>query len=231
MNTTMGSGVLPQSNTLEDKINGIIIECLKTGEKLPPETKLSKELGVSRTALRESLSFFEASGIIVSKQGSGRYVQMPDVSAQIVDTWGILLKAKPDMLLDFLEIRSMLEINSLGKAIERADVSQLQYMGIQVKQMKKKAAKGEAFVHEDREFHKTLFQSTGNLMLEQLLTAFWNLFEKSELNKQHSDLVQVAEQHEKMLEAFTRKDLALLEDLMKEQFADARYRIAISLIS
>jgi len=218
-----------QSNVLEDRIIDMITERLQSGEKFPTETQLAKDLGVSRTALRETLSPFEASGIIVSKQGSGRYVQLPDVSVQIVDSWRILLRAKPDMLLSFLEIRSMLEISSLGKAIERADAAQLQHMGLQVRIMKKKAARGEAFVHEDREFHKTLFISTGNIMLEQLLTAFWDLFESSPLNKQHSDLVEVADKHERMLEAFTRKDLSQLENLMNDQFADARYRIVVAL--
>lgn len=219
----------PQASILEDKIIDIITERLQSGEKFPTETQLAKSFGVSRTALRETLSQFEASGMIVSQQGSGRYVQIPDVSVQIADTWRIILRAKPDMLLDFLEIRSMLEICSLGKAIERADIAQLQHMGLQVRAMKKKAARGEAFVHEDREFHKTMFESTGNIMLEQLLTAFWDLFETSPLNKQHSDLVEVANKHERMLEAFTRKDLSLLENLMNDQFADARYRIVVSL--
>lgn len=220
---------VPRQSSLENALIDIITECLKTGEKFPTEAQLEKELGVSRTALRETLSSFEASGMIKSRQGSGRCVQIPDVSVQIVDTWRILLHVKPDMLLDFLEIRSMLEIGSLGKAMERADAAQLKHMDEQVRLMKDKAACGEAFVQEDREFHKILFLSTGNTMLEQLLTAFWDLFELSPLNKQHSNLVEVAEKHGRMLEAFARKDLALMESLMKDLFADARYRIVVAL--
>lgn len=216
--------------TLKEKIVELITEHLISKEKLPPEKELMQRFGVSRTSLRETLSAFESSGIIVSRQGSGRYVQIPDVSKQIVDTWSIVLQSKPSMLLELLEIRSMLEINSLPKAMERISTEQLQYLGLQVETMKEKAAMGEPFVTEDRQFHKTLFASTNNLFLEQLLTTFWDLFEKSETNKRHEDLEKVALQHEKMLEAFAKQDLPLLSNLFQEQFSDARYQIMKSLI-
>jgi DNA-binding FadR family transcriptional regulator len=212
-------------NSLKENIIDTITLCLQTGDKFPSEIQLVKDLGVSRPALREALSSFEASGVITSLQGSGRYVQMPDISEQLGDIWGILLRAKPELLMDFLEIRSILEINSLEKAMSRIDTMQLRHMDEQVRLMKEKAARGEPFVTEDSEFHKTLFESTGNILLQQLLTTFWYLFSTSHINTIHSDLVKVAAQHEKMFEALTRQNLPLLETLMKEQFADARYRI------
>ncbi|MDR1418814.1 MAG: FCD domain-containing protein [Treponema sp.] len=217
---------MPVERSLKEKTMDIITICLQKGSKFPSEAQLAKEFCVSRTALREVLSPFEASGIITSQQGSGRYVQMPDISEQIADIWGILLRAKPGLLMDFLEIRSILEINSLKKAISRVDAMQLRHLGEQVHIMKQKAARGEAFVTEDSKFHRTLFESTGNVLLQQLLTTFWNLFSTSHINKIHSDLVKVASQHEKIYAAVIRQDLPLLKTLMKEQFADARYRIA-----
>lgn len=217
--------------TLKEQIAELIVKHLQTDEKLPPEKDLMDMFGVSRTALREALSSYESSGIIVSKQGSGRYVQIPDVSKQIVDTWSIILHTKPSLLLELLEIRSILEINSLPKAMERISTDQLQYLGMQVALMKEKASRGEPFIENDRLFHKTLFESTNNIFLEQLLTTFWDLFESSDINKQHEDLIMVALQHEKMLKAFAKQDLPLLTELFQEQFNDARYRIMIALVS
>jgi GntR family transcriptional repressor for pyruvate dehydrogenase complex len=216
---------MPAEKSLKEKIMDIITVCLQTGDKFPAEIQLANELGVGRPAIREVLYSFEASGILSSLQGSGRYVQMPDISEQLGEIWGILLRAKPELLLDFLEIRMLLEINSLEKAMTRIDGTKLRHMGEQVHIMKQKAALGEAFVTEDSEFHKTLFESTGNSLLQQLLTTFWYLFSTSHINTIHSDLVEVACQHEKIYEALIRQNLPLLETLMKEQFADARYRI------
>ena len=218
------------TQTLKEKITNLITNCLRTGEKLPTERMLVRELGVSRTALRESLSVFEANGMITSQQGSGRYVQMPDISIQIINTWSIVVRANPAMLLDFLEIRSILEIHSLPKAVSCANVAQIQNLGTQVNAMIDNASRGESFVREDREFHRTLFESTGNILLEQLLISFWDLFDYFDIERAHSDLQTVALHHQKMLQAFTRQDISLLTELMQDQFADARARIMVSIL-
>lgn len=181
----------------ENKLIDMIVEHLQTGKKFPTENQLIKDLEISRTTLRELLSYYKATGIITSQQGSGRYIEMPDISKQIANTWRILVRAKPSLLMDFLEVRSILELNSLGKAMQRIDLEQLQYMGEQVRIMKEKAEMGQAFVEQDGEFHKTLFRVTGNVFLEQLLTAFWELFADSPIEKNHEDLTTVAYQHGK----------------------------------
>lgn len=216
---------------LEEKITELISERLDSGGKLPTEKQMVEDFGVSRAALRETLSIFEASGVITTLQGSGRYVQMPNVSAQLADTWAILLRAKPQILTELLEIRALLEINSLPKAVERVTINQLQDLGQQAATMKDKASRNEEFVEEDRKFHRILFDATGNLLLEQLMTAFWDLYVKSKVEPRHDDLMEVADQHRKILDALAKHDLPLLTKLMTEQFADARYRIVVSLMN
>lgn len=214
---------------IEERIIDLIVGRLESGEKLPPEKQLAADLGVSRAALREVLSAFEASGIVVALQGSGRYVQMPDISSQITDGWAILLRAKPMLLIELLEIRSVLEIGFLPKAIERIDIKVTQMLRELVDRMNEKANKGEAFVEEDQEFHRILFFSTGNILLEQLLKAFWDLYEQSNAIRKHTDLKNIAMKHQQMLEAILKQNTEQAIALMKEQFADARYRISMSL--
>jgi GntR family transcriptional repressor for pyruvate dehydrogenase complex len=218
------------SQLLKERITSLITQCLRTGEKLPTERQMVKALGVSRTALREALSVFEGNGMIVSQKGSGRYVRMPDISISIINTWSIVIRANPSMLLDFLEIRSILEIHSLPKAVERANVEQIRNMDRQVQLMIEKSKRGESFEQEDREFHRTLFESTRNILLEQLLNSFWELFCSFEIERKHLELESVALQHQKILQAFTRQDVPLLTKLMQEQFADARLRIMNAII-
>lgn len=220
----------PGPSPLKERIAELITQCLRTGEKLPTERQMVKEFGVSRTALREALSVFEANGMIAAQQGSGRYVQMPDISISIINTWSIVVRANPAMLLEFFEIRGLLELHSLPQAVERANLEQIRNMDRQVQFMLEKGKRGEPFVREDREFHRTLFKSTGNILLEQLLTSFWDLFDYFDIDRVHSDLESVAIQHQLMLHAFTRKDVPLLIDLMNDQIADARLRIMNSII-
>ncbi len=44
------------------------------GDKIPPERKLSEELGVSRTVIREAMVYLELIGIATIKKGAGVYV-------------------------------------------------------------------------------------------------------------------------------------------------------------
>jgi DNA-binding FadR family transcriptional regulator len=187
------------------------------------------DLGVSRTMLREVLSSFETSGIIIPRQGSGRYPCIPDVSAHIVDMWSIVLRVDPAFMLDLLEIRSILEINSLPKAIEHVSVEQLKTLSALVQEMERLAKVGQTFVSQDRKFHLTIYESLHNLPLQQLVSAFWDLFQRAKLGIHHEALEETAHQHREMIEALTRKDLDRLASVTRRQLADARYRIVVAL--
>lgn len=216
--------------TLKEKVEKMIVEHMGTGEKLPTEKEMVEQFGVSRTTLREALSAYEASGIITSQQGSGRYVQVPTLGGQIVDIWSLMLEANPSKLLELLEVRRILEIYSLPQAMQSITMEQLHDLKLQVTSMKERAARGKTFALDDREFHRILFSSTNNSLLEQLLTSFWDLYESSHIESYHDQLIPLAAQHEDILNAFAKNDLALVKKLMNEQFTDARYRIVVALM-
>ncbi|TCS83006.1 GntR family transcriptional regulator [Tepidibacillus fermentans] len=48
---------------------------LKTGQRLPSEFELSKELGISRATLREALRILEDENVIIRKQGIGTFIK------------------------------------------------------------------------------------------------------------------------------------------------------------
>jgi len=219
------------ANSLEERILEKIVRSLKSGEKLPSEKQLAAEFGVSRTMIREAFSAFEASGVVVALQGSGRYAQMPDVSGQIADGWTILIRAKPELLLELLEIRVVLELGFLPKAIDRLDLEKTRELRRLVEAMLEKSSRGEAFVHEDREFHRILLSSAGNVLLEQLLKAFWDLYEQSNIVRNHPNLQTVARTHQEILEAVVKKNVERATELMKQQFMDVRYHISMLLTS
>lgn len=215
--------------SLEERILEKIVGSLQSGEKLPTEKQMAEEFQVSRTMIREALSVFEANGIVIAQKGSGRYVQMPDVSGQITDGWKILIRSKPELLLELLEIRAVLELGFLPRAIDRLELHTIQKLKQLVDDMLRKSEQSEDFVHEDKEFHRLLFSGTDNILLEQLLKAFWDLYEESNAARNHQNLRQIAEVHRQLLEAIVRKNAEQAANLMKQQFEDARFRISMSL--
>lgn len=58
---------------VEEELEKLIKSC-KPGEKLPPESELAKQMGISRATLRESLQTFAERGMIISKHGVGTFV-------------------------------------------------------------------------------------------------------------------------------------------------------------
>lgn len=208
-------------------IMDLIVECLSSGKPLPSEKVLTEKLGVSRSRLRELLIEFEASGMIVATQGKGRIAQFPEVSNFILDGWSILLRARQESLLEFLEVRYILERGFLPSVIESLKLEDLQMLRDLVTRMEAKAKKNEVFKEEDQLFHRILYSRTKNIVLDQLLKTFWDLFEQTSEIHKSENLVESAELHKKLYEAILIQDSKEAEKLLEIQFNDVRERIKL----
>ncbi len=65
------------SRALHEQLSILISES-KSGDRLPSEPLLAKDLGVSRASLRETMRTFETRGLLQRKQGVGTFVIHPD---------------------------------------------------------------------------------------------------------------------------------------------------------
>src|ERR1019366_7298385 len=59
----------------EEILSAIVGDKLPEGHKLPSETGLASAFGVSRPIVREALSRLRADSVVISRRGSGSYVQ------------------------------------------------------------------------------------------------------------------------------------------------------------
>jgi GntR family transcriptional regulator len=57
--------------------------------RIPPETELAAELGVSRTTVRDALSRLEHEGAVVRRQGAGTFVNVPGlrIKTRLEEMW------------------------------------------------------------------------------------------------------------------------------------------------
>lgn len=70
-------GTLKPCHHSVKSIGGVLLEDIRKGRyrgKLPPETELAAELGISRTQLRDGLAILEQSGFITRRRGIGTVI-------------------------------------------------------------------------------------------------------------------------------------------------------------
>jgi GntR family transcriptional regulator, transcriptional repressor for pyruvate dehydrogenase complex len=83
---------------------------VRPGEKLPPETQLMTQFGVSRPTIREAFRILETEGLIVVRPGSrgGAQVMAPDQTAAARHV-GLLLQLQGTTIDDVYEARKIAE--------------------------------------------------------------------------------------------------------------------------
>jgi GntR family transcriptional regulator, transcriptional repressor for pyruvate dehydrogenase complex len=88
----------------------IVRGSVRAGEKLPPETQLMTQFGVSRPTIREAFRILETEGLIVVRPGSrgGAQVLAPDQTAAARHV-GLLLQLRGATIDDVYEARKIAE--------------------------------------------------------------------------------------------------------------------------
>lgn len=97
------------------------------GGRLPPERDLARELGVSRTLLREAVITLEALGILEVRERQGIFVRAPQgedfvVSLKTLSLW------PEELLVHLMEMRLVMEVPAAGLAARRRTERELEQM-------------------------------------------------------------------------------------------------------
>lgn len=167
------------TDSVQQVIRDFIVDNqLNSGDALPPETQLAKQLGVSRNAIREAVKALEMTGIIEVRRGSGLFVG--DFSLDpLLESLPFGLMSELRDLRELLEIRLVLEVGMVEKVIEKRTDAQIQRLRATLERMGKQAKAGNPFPEEDREFHQVLFKNINNETLLKLLDIFWKTYNRA----------------------------------------------------
>ncbi|MDI3534485.1 MAG: hypothetical protein PWQ82_850 [Thermosediminibacterales bacterium] len=184
----------------------------KTGDNLV-EMKLAKELGVSRTPIREALRQLELEGLVISIPNKGVIVQ------------GI---SKQD-LEDIYTIRYLIEGLAARWAIVRITDSELKEMEQTLDLIEFYTIKGDAekWCELDTEFHEIIFRASKSKPLWNILSNFHHFTISSRLAslKVPGRMKKALEEHRAVLEAFKERDAAKAEKALKEHVLGAKKNI------
>ena len=141
------------------------------GDKLPPERELAKQLGVSRTTVREAVKVLEREGLVQSKRGAAGGLSVLEQNAGVLqNSLGGRLKAI-EAIYDY---RLAIECAAAKLASARRSKSDLTALASQLKRMSELAAPGpeadesqtmaavSQFMAVDSEFHLGIARAARN---------------------------------------------------------------------
>ncbi|WP_426151007.1 FadR/GntR family transcriptional regulator [Pseudomonas sp. DC3000-4b1] len=200
-------------NLAHDLVNELTQRILRgdypMGQKLPSETAIVGEHGVSRTVVREALSKLQAAGLVETRHGVGTFVM------ERVPQAGMRLNvATLTNVRSVLELRMGLETQAAALAARRRSEAQLSQMREALDDYQNLLANNDSCVEADRRFHLLIAQATGNdCFAEMLLHLGAALIPRTQLNHQERGgedftvLGRMAQaEHEAIYAAIRRQD-------------------------
>ena len=151
-----------------------IRELIATGEwgpgtRLPRESDLAQQLGLSRNSLREAVRALSLARVLEVRQGDGTYVSSLDPSELLEPTLSATNLLRGRTVLDLFGVRRMLEPEAAALAARAADPRVLADLRRELERMIAAGDDAEELVNADAAFHDVIAAAPGNGVLRALL--------------------------------------------------------------
>ncbi|MFF0778552.1 FadR/GntR family transcriptional regulator [Streptomyces sp. NPDC003720] len=217
---------------LQERIKKLIVDRrLPPGAPLPTEPELMEHLGASRNSVREALKALQAMGIVEIRHGFGTYVGPMSLAPMIE---GLAFRTVAghyrgeDSLLQLLELREAVETGLVSRLAGRLPESDLVELDALVTRMEQEAADGADLAETDRAFHATLYRGLDNVLLSEVLEAFWDAFHRvrRDLLEGPQDPRVTWRQHREILDAVGSGDSLRAEEAIRDHFGHVRARLS-----
>ena len=200
-----------------------------TGQRLPPERDLAKQLGVSRPSVREALIALEVEGYVEVRIGSGVYVMGP----RGADTVGEPLNSDSGPF-ELIRARWLIEAECAALAAKHATKAQVRAMEEALDAMEADSKSGVMPLGADRLFHLRIAEGSGNSALALVVRTLWDqrqgpLFLRLEHHFDTPELWSLAiREHREIVEAISRHDAGAARSAMRRHMNRAAKRFSKS---
>ncbi|MEF7613944.1 FadR/GntR family transcriptional regulator [Aquincola sp. MAHUQ-54] len=140
---------------------------LKPGERVPSEPELMRELGVSRSVVREAMSRLQAGGMVETRQGVGTFVLAPPAARPLLGVAGQDLQLR--QVFSMLELRVSVESDAASLAASRRSDAHLAAMREALDAFDAHRRAGAGTAEDDFRFHALIAAATGNEYFEEVM--------------------------------------------------------------
>ena len=198
---------------------------LKTGDRLPTETELAAQFGVSRLSLREATKSLEFLGIVEARPGLGLTVGQVNLDrvTEYLEFHPALQNAPSEQLI---QTRIVIETGVLPYVIRQMRRDPSVYQGLQeLNDRLRRARELSQWVELDIAFHRRLVESSGLsplLAFNDLLSVFFQRFRESVKKAEWRTGI---ESHQRLLDALRDRKLATACNELRRHVESHRRRM------
>jgi DNA-binding FadR family transcriptional regulator len=212
-----------------DQLRALIVGGqLNVGDRLPNESALAKEFGVSRATVREALRILSTQRLILTAKGrgGGTYVSRPDldvISEFLQANINLLTELNHITLAELLEAREHIEVYAAELAADRRSDDDLERLDASVP-----SAEAEIGVHErfglNFNFHPILMETSGNGLLYIAALPVFSVLQTSLARSALSEewFREVSRQHGEIVAAIREQDGPAAASLMRDHLGFIR---------
>jgi GntR family transcriptional repressor for pyruvate dehydrogenase complex len=167
-----------------DQLRDLILSGRITpGHRLPNETSLSLQFGVSRATVREALRVLTTQNLIRTTKGAtgGSFVILPTadhISDFLSANISLLSQAETVSLDEFLELREFLEIPAARLAARRHTPESLERLRSAIPGDPRGLGTEEQFIH-NRDFHSQVVLASENTLLSIAVQPIFSVMQTS----------------------------------------------------
>lgn len=226
---TPPAGQLSRSEHICKQIIAAILRGeLGENRRLPTEVELAQRYQASRTTVREALSRLRSEGIVVSRRGSGNYVQrLPSlqnsVPAQI---------ASIHDMERYYAFRECVEVGAAGIAAQARQEDDVRLMHACLQALRSAQQKGQTGVEEDLALHMAIARASRNPFfistIEHALGPIRQCMELARNLGSPQDSVRIQtidDEHQAIVQAIAEGSRERAEAAMRGHIGLARLRI------
>jgi len=157
---------------LVEELGGRIVRGVyRPGDTLPNEADLCRELGASRSVVREAVKTLAAKGLVESRTRTGIRVLEP-IHWNLLDLdvlgWRYTAMPPTRFFRELFEIRHMIEPAAAALAAERASEADVATIGAAFEDMRNADYRSDAAIQADLRFHRAILAASGNDLLLQM---------------------------------------------------------------
>lgn len=200
------------------------------GDVLPSQGDLADQFGVSRTVIREAIQALVGRGLVEVVNGKGAVIR-PLHNEALSAFFQHSLLAKQPAILELMEVRRGLEVQSAMLAAQRRTDAQLAEMQTLVTEMEACLNEAERYAELDLKLHLAIANASHNTMLLHMIES---IRESSKIairvgllrQTNDRDRQRIQTEHASLVEAIGQHNILAAQHAMEKHFDDAMMALA-----